>query len=531
MDLTQRHKDTKAPREEGDRVQGIGSESHAKVIATVACDLEWSPIGTRSRLLEKLGERTVLGHTLEALRRVAAIDTIVLMAPEGQQEALRAVVKEASMFSGRPTGDAVGQPRLSSSMNNDRVTNASPVGRPLNVEIIPLTPRHEMIERRVRAGRAWNLSGWRGGAGQFTVFDEDYHPAAVGEACKRFGADHVLSVPAHGALLDSDLLAALIHHHQHKNHEMRVTYTPAAPGLAGMVLRADIVTEMAAANVLPMHLLAYDPKSPNFDTLIRDACMQVDPALSKIPNRFLVDTERSWQMAQKLLAHGPWDCLASMALAARDLSVTERFGQPRELQIELTARRHTNPPGSVPAAIRDAITSLEASHWQRWFGRQQFADDLLLTVGGDGDPLLYADFLPVLRAARAAGARNIHLQTDLLDLPDALLQAMKENLVDVLSVCFYGDDAPTYAEVSGYDGYATANANLETVIALSKQTLLVPRLLKVRQTIPHLETFFDRWVGRVGWAVIDGPADRAGALPFAGVVDMGAAEAADRAAG
>ena len=88
----------------------------------------------------------------------------------------------------------------------------------------------------------------------------------------------------------SDITSALVQHHLHKNHEMRVTYTPAAPGLSGMVLRADIVNEMGEKNVLPWQLLSYDPKAPTFDTLIRDACMQVDPALSKIPNRFCIDT-------------------------------------------------------------------------------------------------------------------------------------------------------------------------------------------------------------------------------------------------
>jgi radical SAM protein with 4Fe4S-binding SPASM domain len=50
--------------------------------------------------------------------------------------------------------------------------------------------------------------------------------------------------------------------------------------------------------------------------------------------------------------------------------------------------------------------------------------------------------------------------------------------------------------------------------------LVIPRLLKVRDTIPEMEPFFDFWVERCGWAVIDGPTDRAGSVPFDGVVDM-----------
>jgi radical SAM protein with 4Fe4S-binding SPASM domain len=50
--------------------------------------------------------------------------------------------------------------------------------------------------------------------------------------------------------------------------------------------------------------------------------------------------------------------------------------------------------------------------------------------------------------------------------------------------------------------------------------LVVPRLLKVRETIPEMESFFDFWIERCGWAVMDYPTDRAGAVPFAGVVEM-----------
>ena len=50
--------------------------------------------------------------------------------------------------------------------------------------------------------------------------------------------------------------------------------------------------------------------------------------------------------------------------------------------------------------------------------------------------------------------------------------------------------------------------------------LVVPRLLKVRETIPEMEPFFDFWIERCGWAVIDGPTDLAGSMEFKGVVDM-----------
>lgn len=476
-----------------------------RVIAAVACDLERSPIGTRSRLLDLLGGVAVLRRTLQRLGQVEAIAAIVVMLPEAQMG--RAEELHADGL---------------------RAVGSSPVP----VHVRPLISRPETLDQRVQIARAWDLPAWRGGAGQWTVFDEDYHPAAIWAACQEFAADHMLVIPAHAAFLDAALTSQLVHHHLFKNHEMRLTYTPAAPGLSGLVLQASVVAEMAEKTVLPGQLLAYDPKAPTFDTLIRDACMQVDPALSKIQNRFLVDTDRSWVLAEWLLTREPWESLAALALAARDhaqanLRQGAGFPQPRELEIELTAARLTTPPGTVPADLLAARGTLDAADWVRWLAAQRFSDDLLLTFAGDGDPLLYGSLLEVLHAARQAAPRSIHVQTDLAGDISALLTAIGENLIDVISINFPGHDAATYAQVAHADLYPTVMANMTKLAEITRTNprgsglpLVIPRLLKVRDTIPQLEPFFDTWITNCGWAVIDYPTDRAGAVAFEGVVDM-----------
>jgi radical SAM protein with 4Fe4S-binding SPASM domain len=402
------------------------------------------------------------------------------------------------------------------------------------VQVKALERRPEAIDARIRIGRVWNALAWRGGAGQFTFFDEEYHPAAIaGAAAGAFsgtGAEHVLVVHSHGVFLDPELTGALVHHHLHKNHEMRVTYTPAAPGLAGMVLRADIVAEMGEKSVMPWQLLAYDPKQPIFDTLIREACMQVDPALSKIPNRFCVDTQRTWEIC-KALAEGARGSLADLCVAAArtvapGVTALAAGPWPRELEIELTAARLTRPPGAIPAEIAARRTALDAAHWAGWFSRQgKIADDLLLTFGGDGDPLLYDGLTEVLEAARAAGPLSIGVQTDLASpVIDPLLAAISRELVDVVTISTYGHSAAVYRKVGGADLHAQVMRNMERLAEATRPRsgipFVIPRLLKVRETIPEMEAFFDFWIERTGWAVIDAPTDRAGSVPFEAVVDM-----------
>ncbi|HUO10022.1 MAG TPA: SPASM domain-containing protein [Phycisphaerae bacterium] len=471
-----------------------------KTIAVLCCDFEHAAIGTRSRLCDQIAGRPLWMHVLERLLAVGGLNEIVVAAPESQ------------------------------------LSLTAPFKIDDRIQIIPLAARSPQISARIRTARAWNLQSWRGGAGQCTFFDEEYHPQALSFAAKQFNADHVLHIHSHSVFLDVEMTTALIHHHLHKNHEMRITYTPTAPGLSGLVLRADIVHEMAEKAAMPWQLLAYDPKAPTFDTLIRDACMQVDPALSKIPNRFCADTDRSFAFAQSWHGRPAHDgqndhSSAALALAAartiapgvRDFSQTHPT--PRELETELTGKRLTTPPGAVPQLIRESRGELSPSHWTRWLTSQRFPDDLLLTFAGDGDPLLYPALLDVLRAARQAHPLSICLQTDLTtDNLQPLLTAIDENLIDILSITTYGHTAATYNRLSNTTLHAQLMKNLATLAPITTARgglpLVIPRLLKVRDTIPELEPFFDTWLQQTTWAVIDYPTDRAGQIPFTGVIDM-----------
>jgi radical SAM protein with 4Fe4S-binding SPASM domain len=237
---------------------------------------------------------------------------------------------------------------------------------------------------------------------------------------------------------------------------------------------------------------------------------------------------------------------AARAVAPGVRELSEVFAQPREVEIELTGKRLTTPPGSVPKLVREGRGELDGSHWVRWFERHAPAarstgfslkdsnqpegctpclwDDLLVTFGGDGDPLLYGELRPVLQAARDAGVMGICVQTDLAGDIGPLMGAIERGLVDVVSVTMYGHMAPTYRSVSGADLHGAVMGNLAklapVVSGRGGVPLVVPRLLKVRETIPEMEAFFDSWILQSGWAVMDYPTDRAGGVEFAGVVDM-----------
>ena len=85
-----------------------------------------------------------------------------------------------------------------------------------------------------------------------------------------------------------------------------------------------------------------------------------------------------------------------------------------------------------------------------WLGRGggKVCDDLLVTVGGDGDPLLYGGLVEVLRGVRGAGALSVCVVTDLVSGVERLVEAIEAGLVDVVSVMMYGHTAETYGRVA-----------------------------------------------------------------------------------
>jgi len=107
-----------------------------RVLGLIVCDFHRAAIGTRSRLAEPFGQTTVLQQVVARLARVRGVEEIALLIPPDQL----------------PQTQGLQSPGL-------------------HVHIHKLIPRPPSSDARVRLGRAWNLLAWRGGAGQWTVFD------------------------------------------------------------------------------------------------------------------------------------------------------------------------------------------------------------------------------------------------------------------------------------------------------------------------------------------------------------------------
>src|SRR5205823_81595 len=88
---------------------------------------------------------------------------------------------------------------------------------------------------------------------------------------------------------------------------------------------------------------------------------------------------------------------------------------PREVVLELTARRMATPifapAGQLPVSRDDIPVDVARD----LFGQLAEADDVRLTLGGVGDPLVAPHLFDIVAAARDAGITALHVRTDLLE--------------------------------------------------------------------------------------------------------------------
>jgi hypothetical protein len=153
-------------------------------------------------------------------------------------------------------------------------------------------------------------------------------------------------------------------------------------------------------------------------------------------------------------------------------------------------------------------------------------EDAALTLGGAGDPLLYANLFKLIDLARRAGIAGIHVRTDLLcehEVTDRLLECG----VDIISVDLMAETPATYRKVMGVDMFARVRANIERLIeARSRRPAsgglprpwIVPRITRCDAVYGEIEAFYDRWLMGAGAAVIDAlpvsmPGERIEPLP------------------
>jgi hypothetical protein len=399
-----------------------------------------------------------------------------------------------------------------------------------------------------RRARRFTPQAWRGGVGGCCVFDELLPTGPLADAAEHHRADAVVLLGPDWPLLDPDICSDVLAIHLDAAQAMKLTFSQAPPGLAGCALSAATLREMAQNHAAFGPILRFDPRRPAVDPIGRDVCFQVHAEVRSCAQRFVYDLPRARARLDAVALQ-----LSNQLPNADALTVTRAASGgvsggvsddacglasflPPWVTLELTPRRPVAGPITPQHHVTFTRNDLDLNTARRIIDeltQPAAGQDICLTLGGLGDPLLHPHWQDIVDYAHQRGIFALHLETDLLCDPEAV-DALIESPIEVVSVRLNADTAATYAKVMGVDRFDEAIRNVErlfnqrTARAQARRgpfgsallPWIVPRFTKIADNLADLEEFFNRWMHYAGHAVIDAATTGVGLMPALSPVPM-----------
>jgi hypothetical protein len=405
----------------------------------------------------------------------------------------------------------------------DQVEAVNPIVSELKARVSAPAARMSLPHlEAVAAARRWE-DGWRGGLLQSCDFDRGFHGPWVQAIVSESEADAVLLVDPSAGLVDPDLVDGVIAHAE-AYPEVDLCFTPAAPGLSGVLLRKGLVNQLAVAGSHPGTLLAYRPDLPMRDPISTPACAPVPTPVARTTHRFTLDSNRQIDRIANATVHLNGQLISTEAeQLVRFLDgAGDSWALPRELVMELTTRRDSRSiflPGDVDRGQLD----LDAAK----IAFEEFAktDDARIVFGGVGDPLLHAGFFEIVELAHRAGIGALAAETDLLAITPEAIDRLADSPLDIISVNLPAISGQTYQKVMGVNGLKQVMENLTRLVQRRQSNrrgvpVIVPTFVKTATNLAEMEVWNDHWIRTLGSAVIAGPADFAGQIADVSLVQM-----------
>jgi hypothetical protein len=458
----------------------------SKIAALIAID----PVDFPFEQSEVFGNQSALQCTLEKLGQSTAIELIILIAPR-----------------------AAGV---------DQLIDRSRLALPLIVEVSedsPFGPEHVAV----LSARKWADTCWRGGIAGMSIYDEVLCPKIMSDAMAKHGLSAALVVGAQWPAIDISICDAVVRRHLENPAQHSLVFTQAPPGLAGCVVSATLMKELSGRSRLSTvgGILVYQPHAPQHDPIARDANVQIDHRVRHSLIRATHDSHSQHDCLERAIQSKPatdfrrWSANDWVQAIEATAACKPAF-LPRHITLELCTARTSSSifqRSFGPIEARSPVSLEAADRILHEIGKWP---EILITLGGAGDPLLHPHFDDVIRMAKSAGAKGIHVRSELL-CDQSVLDRLLACNVDVISIDLNADRAATFETMMGLDRFKDVIMNIDYLLQ-HRQRLsehagtmcfaipwIVPRLQRRAETYEDIDSFFDRWQHMLGTAVIDDP--------------------------
>ena len=460
-----------------------------KNAAVLYADLDNTSIGTKSKIAQTIAGKSILAHTVERLGNTKKISEICVFCPSEQKIEIEKLVEN----------------------QNKTVV----IG--LNEKV----PPNKYLQRR-----KWGIDCWRGGLHEATVFDELNFNIEMLLALQQRGVTTIAITPAEAVLVDPQLVDGVIGHHHDNGETMRFTFAQAPPGLACCVYRIDLAAGVINANAHIGDLLCYNPDEPRSDPINDECAFRLDQQICVSPFRFIADTQRAIERIEQIAKQNNGDIKKLTANDIVNIANDRSFDVgklPAELEIEINTAESLRMPNYPHGKISPQRGPMTIEQFAKIIDDCRDYDDIRLTIGGCGEPLAHSQLHKMIEIAKNAGIFAINIETDGRLLNGPVAEKLLEGPTDIISVFIDADEPKLYQKLKGEDCFGEVIENVESFIDKSSPVcgpLVVPHMVKSRQTVGQMEAFYDRWIRKCGAAVIEGHNDFAGQIESEEVMNM-----------
>jgi len=373
----------------------------------------------------------------------------------------------------------------------------------------------------IQSARKWAMDCWRGGLLGTCAFDEDLIPHVLAELVRRLDAPAVMTVPAHAAWIDPKILDRQIDQYLENQETMKINFSQAPPGLSGLILERNLIENLPRTTKIAGSIIGYHPDNPQMDLISKPCNLPIDSSIIQTGLRFTCDTQRSLTLCRLLATKLNPQSASIMEVA--ELARTIFTPYPKEIEIEfITGWPWEKGYRPTPQISRGPIDPEKII--SRVAELTKECDDLVIHIGGFGEPTRHPQFEELIHGFKQSGAWGIGLQTTGLFDP-AMTETLAELPIDILYLLIDVPHRELYQKIMGVDCFEKVTENINRLIhTIQTQNhpipLLVPAMIKTCDTMELMDEFFDGWIKKVGWAVIEGFSDYAGQLADLSVTSM-----------
>lgn len=437
-----------------------------KRVAVVYADSVDSPTGLPSRIYEEVGGESIIRRLLRAVGRHPQLDAVIALTRKEGEDRLRAEV-----------GD-------------------------LPVKIKAVKWRDVDYRPALRAARKWSGETWRGGLWSTTTFDEEGDPVLLKRILDEENADRVIKLSGHTPFFDAAMLSDMIDSESRLTTELNIFVPHLPPGFAYEFYWGLTLTQFADAEATLRNVFRYDPKSAKRDPLTYRAVYGVDVKHLEHPFRFLADSRRGLEMFRNIhAAYGDeifdWGFEKFSELHLRDpLRFLGRL--PKEVEVEITTRQNIESKARPRPKRCGEPADMPFEEFQAVVDSLVEYDDVLMTFGGWGDPLLHPEFSKFIDYAHEKGIYGIHVTTPGSDLSPEMADYIAHSPMDALTFQLDAGNEQQYEAQWGRPGLESIVSKIGQIHEHKmKQTkfspFIVADFVKSRGSFNGMEDFFERW--------------------------------------